>query len=119
MEGVSVTEDGEIVGEGDGEDAEPQPDDEDAGDAGKPLSDLLVRDLTAHRTLGLRLAFDEQPDMALVAVVHALAAQTFYRGVPPGPMGRRMVLKPSSVGRYCGGSPRQGWAALPLPVAKL
>lgn len=77
---AAVTEDGEIVGEGDGEDAEPQPDDEDAGGAGKPLSDGLIRDLTAHRTLGLRLALGEQPDMALVAVVHALAAQTFYRG---------------------------------------
>jgi ParB family transcriptional regulator, chromosome partitioning protein len=80
VEGATITEDGEIVGEGDGEDAEPQPDDEDAGDAGKPLSELLIRDLTAHRTLGLRLALGEQPDMALVAVVHALAAQTFYRG---------------------------------------
>lgn len=80
-ETVNVTEDGEIVGgEEDGEDAEPLPEDEDAGDAGKPLSDALVRDLTAHRTLGLRLALGEQPDMALVAVVHALAAQTFYRG---------------------------------------
>ncbi|BEV47106.1 ParB/RepB/Spo0J family partition protein [Afipia carboxidovorans] len=80
VEGATVTEDGKIVDEGDGEDAEPQPDDEDAGDAGKPLSELLIRDLTAHRTLGLRLALGEQPDMALVAVVHALAAQTFYRG---------------------------------------
>lgn len=81
VEGATVTEDGEIVGEGDGEDADPQPDDEEeAGDAGKPLSEHLIRDLTAHRTLGLRLALGEQPDMALVAVVHALAAQTFYRG---------------------------------------
>ncbi|MFH3479124.1 ParB/RepB/Spo0J family partition protein [Xanthobacter variabilis] len=80
VEGATITEDGEIVGEGDGEDAEPQPDDEDAGDAGKPLSDLLIRDLTAHRTLSLRLALGEQPEMALVAVVHAMAAQTFYRG---------------------------------------
>lgn len=80
VEGATITEDGEIVGEGDGEDAEPQPDDEEAEDAGKPLSDLLIRDLTAHRTLGLRLALGEQPDMALVAVVHTLAAQTFYRG---------------------------------------
>lgn len=83
VDGVTVTEDGEIIGDdGDGEDeiAEQQTEDEDAGDAGKPLSDLLIRDLTAHRTLGLRLALGEQPDMALVAVVHALAAQTFYRG---------------------------------------
>ncbi|WP_316224413.1 MULTISPECIES: ParB/RepB/Spo0J family partition protein [unclassified Bradyrhizobium] len=76
VEGATITEDGEIVGE----DAEPQPDDEEAEDAGKPLSDLLIRDLTAHRTLGLRLALGEQPEMALVAVVHAMAAQTFYRG---------------------------------------
>ena len=46
----------------------------------RPLSDLLVRDLTAHRTLALRLALGENPDVALVAVTHALAAQTFYRG---------------------------------------
>jgi len=45
---------------------------------GKPLSDLLVRDLTAHRTLGLRLALGEQPDVALMAVIHAMVAQTFY-----------------------------------------
>jgi ParB family chromosome partitioning protein len=79
-EDATVTEEGEIVGEGDAEDAEPQPDDEEAEDAEKPLSDGLIRDLTAHRTLGLRLALGEQPDRALVAVVHALAAQTFYRG---------------------------------------
>lgn len=82
-ETVSVNEDGETIeGEDDGEDeaAEPHSEEDDAGDAGKPLSDALVRDLTAHRTLGLRLALGEQPDMALVAVVHALAAQTFYRG---------------------------------------
>ncbi|MFZ5747127.1 MAG: ParB N-terminal domain-containing protein [Pseudomonadota bacterium] len=55
--------------------------DEEAEEDDKPLSDLLIRDLTAHRTLGLRLAVGEQPDMALIAVTHALAAQTFYRGV--------------------------------------
>ena len=46
----------------------------------RPLSDLLVRDLTAHRTLGLRLALGENRDVALLAVTHALAAQTFHRG---------------------------------------
>lgn len=54
--------------------------DEEAEEDGKPLSDLLIRDLTAHRTLGLRLALGEQPDMALIAVTHALATQSFYRG---------------------------------------
>ncbi|MGE0229798.1 MAG: chromosome partitioning protein ParB [Dehalococcoidia bacterium] len=56
----------------------PSDDDEDAGDLGKPLSDALVRDLTAHRTMGLRLALGEQPAAALIAITHALAAQTFY-----------------------------------------
>jgi ParB family chromosome partitioning protein len=53
--------------------------DEDA-DGHKPLSDSLIRDLTAHRTLGLRLALSEHPEVAVVAVTHALAAQIFYRG---------------------------------------
>ncbi len=86
IDGVRVNGDGEIIGGGeqdgeggDGSTSEPEPE-EDTGDDGKPLSDSLIRDLTAHRTLGLRLALGEQPDIALVAVVHALAAQTFYRG---------------------------------------
>jgi ParB family chromosome partitioning protein len=45
---------------------------------GKALSDTLIRDLTAHRTLGLRLALGEQPDVALIAIIHAMVAQTFY-----------------------------------------
>lgn len=53
---------------------------DDESEGAKTLSDLLVRDLTAHRTLGLRVALGESPDMALIAVIHALAAQTFYRG---------------------------------------
>lgn len=83
IDGVRVNGDGEILdGDGEGDDlseAEPEPEEE-AGDAGKPLPDSLIRDLTAHRTLGLRLALGEQPDMALIAVIHTLAAQTFYRG---------------------------------------
>jgi len=64
---------GEAVGDGlDGED-------EDSDDH-KALSDILIRDLTAHRTLGLRLALSEQPEVAIVAVTHALSAQIFYRG---------------------------------------
>jgi ParB family chromosome partitioning protein len=84
--GVRVTADGEVIEE-DEYNAEGNQisglasQDEAEGDAGQPLTDLLTRDLTAHRTLGLRLALGEQPDVALVAVTHALAAQTFYRGV--------------------------------------
>ncbi len=84
IDGVPVNGDGEILAgdeqDGDGGDVSATEPDEDAGDAGKPLPDFLIRDLTAHRTLGLRLALGEQPDMALIAVIHALAAQTFYRG---------------------------------------
>lgn len=84
VNGVTVNAYGEIVADEGNEDERAdsalETEDEDAGDAKKPLSDLLIRDLTAHHTLGLRLALGEQPDTALVAVVHALAAQTFYRG---------------------------------------
>ena len=78
IDGVRVNEDGEGIDD----DLSPDPDsdDEEGGEDGKPLSDLLVRDLTAHRTLGLRLALGDQPDMTLIAVTHTLAAQTFYRG---------------------------------------
>ncbi|WP_213775286.1 ParB/RepB/Spo0J family partition protein [Bradyrhizobium sp. dw_78] len=67
-----------------GPDGEPGGDTLDAeveeADDHKPLSDILIRDLTAHRTLGLRLAVSEQPEIAIVAVTHALSAQIFYRG---------------------------------------
>lgn len=59
----------------DGEEVVAEEEDED-----RPLSDVLVRDLTAHRTLGLRLNLSEQPETAIVAVTHALAAQIFYLG---------------------------------------
>jgi ParB family chromosome partitioning protein len=81
--------DGDDLGEGDGpDDGGDTEEGEDAGedeaevedaDDGKPLSDSLIRDLTAHRTLGLRLALGEQPDVAMVALTHALVAQLFYR----------------------------------------
>ncbi|MDQ0393519.1 MULTISPECIES: ParB/RepB/Spo0J family partition protein [Xanthobacteraceae] len=85
IDGVRVNGDGEIIEEVDREeDGNPvstrETEEEDAGDVGKPQSDGLIRDLTSHRTLGLRLALGEQPDMALIAVTHALVAQTFYRG---------------------------------------
>ncbi|RWI72234.1 ParB/RepB/Spo0J family partition protein [Mesorhizobium sp.] len=86
IDGIRVNGDGEVI-EHSGYDedgshvSELDAEDEEVEEDGKPLSDLLIRDLTAHRTLGLRLALGEQPDMALIAVTHALAAQTFYRGV--------------------------------------
>lgn len=85
IDGVRVNAHGEVMDDGDYDEhgnhvSASDAEDEDAEEDGKPLSDSLIRDLTAHRTLALRLALGEQPDMALIAVTHALAAQTFYRG---------------------------------------
>jgi len=85
IDGVRVNGDGEVMDDGEHNgDGHPvsghEPEGEDAAEDGKPLSDALIRDMTAHRTLALRLALGEQPDMALIAATHALAAQTFYRG---------------------------------------
>lgn len=91
-EGSAVNDDGEIIEAGTGSDSDGGSD-EDAEDDGKPLSDLLIRDLTAHRTLGLRLVLGEQPDIALVAVTHALAAQTFYQGAEA----HCLEIRPTSV----------------------
>ena len=43
-----------------------------------PLSEKLVAELTAHRTLALRNALGDAPELALTAMVHALAAATFF-----------------------------------------
>jgi ParB family chromosome partitioning protein len=79
--GRPVHEDGGTVANGiaGGESMDGEDEDGD-GDGHKPLSDILIRDLTAHRTLGLRLALSEQPEVGILAVVHALSAQIFYRG---------------------------------------
>lgn len=45
----------------------------------KPLSDRLVMELTANRTLALRDAVANDPDTAFLAVLHTLALQSFYR----------------------------------------
>ena len=45
----------------------------------KPLPDRLVTELTAHRTLALRDALGGDPDIAFLAVLHALCLKAFYR----------------------------------------
>ncbi|RWO70223.1 MAG: chromosome partitioning protein ParB [Mesorhizobium sp.] len=91
-EDYAINDDGEIIEDASGSDSDGGSDEE-AEDDGKPLSDLLIRDLTAHRTLGLRLALGEQPDIALVAVTHTLAAQTFYQGAEA----HCLEIRPTSV----------------------
>ncbi len=44
----------------------------------KPLSDRLITELTAHRTLALREAVGRDPDVAFVAALHALCLKLFY-----------------------------------------
>jgi ParB family transcriptional regulator, chromosome partitioning protein len=53
---------------------------EEAEDEGiKPLSDRLVIELTAQRTLAMRNALADDADIAFVAALHAFALQVFYR----------------------------------------
>ena len=51
---------------------------EDEGDGLAPLSDRLVTELTAHRTLAMRHAVGERPDVAMIAALHSLVLRTFY-----------------------------------------
>ena len=48
----------------------------------RPLSDRLMTELTAHRTLALRHALGEQPDIAFLAALHALCLKSFFRYAP-------------------------------------
>ncbi|EHK54342.1 ParB/RepB/Spo0J family partition protein [Allomesorhizobium alhagi] len=43
-----------------------------------PISDRLLTELTAYRTLGLRRALGERPDVAFLAALHALTLKVFY-----------------------------------------
>jgi ParB family chromosome partitioning protein len=45
----------------------------------KPLSDRLMTELTAYRTLALREALGNEPGIAYLAVLHALSLKLFYR----------------------------------------
>jgi ParB family chromosome partitioning protein len=57
--------------------AEPEPPEED--DTLRPLSDRLVTELTAHRTLALRDSIANHAHVAFQAVLHALCLGAFYR----------------------------------------
>ncbi|MER9301072.1 ParB/RepB/Spo0J family partition protein [Mesorhizobium sp. M0621] len=52
---------------------------QDEDDGLKPIADRLMTELTAHRTLALRHALGEQPDVAFLASLHALTLRAFYR----------------------------------------
>ncbi len=64
-----------------GQPAEPEGDEEDGI---KPLPERLVIELTAHRTLALRNAIAEHPDVAMTMLLHKLVSDTFRRPAPAG-----------------------------------
>ena len=70
---ASDENDGTVAPEADAPVPEPE---EDEGLS--PISDRLMTELTAHRTLGLRMALAERPDVAFLAALHALTLKTFY-----------------------------------------
>jgi ParB family chromosome partitioning protein len=45
----------------------------------KPIPDRLMTELTAYRTLALRDAFAQKPDVAFLAALHVLCLKLFYR----------------------------------------
>jgi ParB family chromosome partitioning protein len=57
--------------------------DDDSDDAIKPLSERLVGELTAHRTLALRDAVANHPQTAMTMLLHKLCLDTFQHS-PPG-----------------------------------
>jgi len=51
---------------------------DDEEDGLRPLSDRLISDLTAHRTLALRDRLANDPQVAFLAALHALTLRLFY-----------------------------------------
>ena len=119
-------------GEGDGD--APSASDPEADEGLTPLSERLVIDLTAHRTMGLRDAVQADENIALTVVVHALALQVFYPawgtwtplqlrlsvtgleglapGVSDGPAGRRVADRLEAWGARLPEEARDLWAVL-------
>lgn len=71
-EDASTISDGAVV-EGGAEPAEPDED-----DGLKPIAERLMTELTAHRTLALRQALGDNPEIAFLAALHALCLKLFY-----------------------------------------
>ncbi|MGA0607984.1 ParB/RepB/Spo0J family partition protein [Phenylobacterium sp. VNQ135] len=103
-------------------------------DAGAPLSERLVLDLTAYRTVGLRDAVATDPTLALTALVHALALKAFYSpceqascvevklvsayldghapGVSDSPTGRRIAERHAAWAARLPREPSEAWDAV-------
>ena len=69
-----------VKGDGDAVQAAPEVATEPEEDQGvSPIPDRLMAELTAHRTLALRQALGDHPDVAFLAALHALCLKVFYR----------------------------------------
>jgi len=77
VDSAEMTNGGTSMGDDPATAITPVPDDDDEDDCGR-ISDRLMTELTAHRTLALRAALSADPDAAHLAVLHALALRTFY-----------------------------------------
>jgi ParB family chromosome partitioning protein len=55
-----------------------QGDAEEEDDMIRPLPDRLITELTAHRTLALRDALAQNPEVAFIAALHLFCLKTFY-----------------------------------------
>lgn len=107
--------------------------DENSRETSTSLPERLLMQLTAQRTMALRDAVASRPDVALVAVVHALASATFYVGSPascldvgarsyhltgfaPGidesPEGQAMAARHAALGASLPRDPNDLWGAL-------
>jgi ParB family chromosome partitioning protein len=75
-----------------------KPDDEDGL---RPLSDRLMAELSAHRTLALRDAVANEPRTAFAAVLHAMCLSTFY--YQPSGSCLEFTLKSASFGAQAPG----------------
>ncbi|MEL6997672.1 MAG: ParB/RepB/Spo0J family partition protein [Pseudomonadota bacterium] len=62
----------------DASDAATDQDEDEDEDGTKPLSDRLVCELTVHRTMALRDALAGDPQLAMLACLHAMVLQLFY-----------------------------------------
>ncbi|WP_316192399.1 MULTISPECIES: ParB/RepB/Spo0J family partition protein [unclassified Bradyrhizobium] len=69
----------EVVGSVDCGSAE-APDEPEQEDGIKPIPDRLMTELTAYRTLALRDALAQDPDVAHLAALHVFCLRLFYRG---------------------------------------
>lgn len=82
-DGEPIAATGAAAGDGGAEpgaaSAAPPSGEEDEGEVLKPLSDRLVSDLTAWRTLALQNAIAGDPALAFLSVLHAFVLDCFFR----------------------------------------